>query len=131
MLAVAHLAAFARFVGSIRRECLSRVIPLGERHLRLLVSEFVQHYHLERNHQGLDNRLVTLAPPAPANDGDRAVCRRQRLGGLLNSTIVMQLDFGSIDFSDTTGPPYWQSVGMPADDSFGIPSQRSKNMSMI
>ena len=49
-----NLNAYAeRFVGSIRRECLSRVIPLGERHLRVLVAEYVEHYNRERNHQGI------------------------------------------------------------------------------
>lgn len=82
-----NLNAFAeRFVGSIRRECLARVIPLGERHLRSLVSEYVEHYELERNHQGLGNRLLALpAPNARAARGSvRHVQRRERLGGLLN-----------------------------------------------
>jgi len=75
-----------RFVLSIKSECLDKLVPLGERHLRLAISEFVAHYHLERNHQGLDNRLLT-AIIAPANDNaDPAapIERRQRLGGLLN-----------------------------------------------
>jgi transposase InsO family protein len=55
-----NLNAYAeRWVGSPRRECLERVIPLGERHLRELVREFTAHYHAERNHQGLDNALIT------------------------------------------------------------------------
>src|SRR5262249_44043044 len=50
-----NLNAYAeRFVRSIKSECLSKLIPLGERHLRLAISEFVEHYHLERNHEGLD-----------------------------------------------------------------------------
>jgi Integrase core domain len=44
-----------RFVRSIKEECLDRLIPLGERHFRRAVSEFVAHYHRERNHQGLAN----------------------------------------------------------------------------
>jgi len=53
-----NLNAYAeRFVRSVRSECVSQVIPLGERHLRRVVSEYVEHYHFERNHQGLDNRL--------------------------------------------------------------------------
>jgi putative transposase len=58
------------------------LVPLGERHLRRAVSEFVEHYHLERNHQGVDNQVLT--PMAlPANDRGR-ISRRERLGGLLN-----------------------------------------------
>jgi putative transposase len=40
-----------RFVRSIKEECLDRVIPLGERHLRRTIAEFVAHYHGERNHK--------------------------------------------------------------------------------
>jgi hypothetical protein len=41
-----------RFVRSIREECLDRLIPLGERHFRRTLAEFVAHYHGEWNHQG-------------------------------------------------------------------------------
>jgi transposase InsO family protein len=78
-----NLNAYAeRFVRSIKEECLSRVVPLGEGHLHLLVREYVEHYHRERNHQGLDNRLLQRAPP-PLRP-DTYVQRRERLGGLLN-----------------------------------------------
>lgn len=78
-----NLNAFAeRFVGSIRRECLDYVIPLGEAHLRLVVREFVEHYNQERHHQGLNNRLID-PEPMPVNDNGSIQCR-QRLGGLLN-----------------------------------------------
>ena len=46
-----------RFVRSIKDECLNRVIPFGERHLRRTIAEYVEHYHRERNHQGLANEL--------------------------------------------------------------------------
>ncbi len=74
------LNAYAeRFVRSIREESLSRVIPLGERHLRWVVGEYVKHYHLERNHQGLGNELIE-----PSGDfGQGRVACRERLGGLL------------------------------------------------
>jgi putative transposase len=49
-------AVAERFVLSIKAECLDKLVPLGERHLRLAISKFTEHYHLERNHQGLDNR---------------------------------------------------------------------------
>jgi transposase InsO family protein len=51
-----------RFVRSIKEECLDRLIPIGEWHFRRAVAEFIEHYHGERNHQGLDNRLITGMP---------------------------------------------------------------------
>jgi transposase InsO family protein len=76
-----NLNAFAeRFVLSIRNECLNRIVPLGERHLRHVIAEFVEHYHLERNHQGLGNELIERAS---VHDRGRIV-RRERLGGLLS-----------------------------------------------
>ncbi len=78
-----NLNAYAeRFVRSIKEECLNRVVLLGEGHLHLVVHEYVEHYHRERNHQGLDNQLLERAPP-PANT-DAGVHRRERIGGLLN-----------------------------------------------
>lgn len=59
----------------------NRVMPLGERHFRRLITEFVAHYHRERNHQGLGNRLIVGTPTAEAAG---RVHRHQRLGGSLN-----------------------------------------------
>jgi transposase InsO family protein len=70
-----------RFVRSINEECLDRVIPLGERHFRHVIREFVKHYHRERNHQGLGNRLIVGTERA---DLTSRVRRSPRLGGLLN-----------------------------------------------
>lgn len=36
-----------RFVLSIKSECLSKLVPLGESHLRRAVSEYIEHYHRE------------------------------------------------------------------------------------
>ena len=68
-----------RFVRSIKEECLDRMIPLGERHFRQAVQEFVAHYHGERNHQGLRNRLID----GVARQTGRIRCR-PRLGGVLS-----------------------------------------------
>jgi transposase InsO family protein len=70
-----------RFVRSIKEECLDRLIPIGDRHFRRAVAEYVEHYHGERNHQGLDNRLIS--GPRVIQMTSR-VRRRPRLGGLLN-----------------------------------------------
>jgi transposase InsO family protein len=71
-----------RFVRSIKQECLDRVIPFGERHLRRTMAEYVEHYHRERNHQGLENELIEGASAVKGPFG--RIRRRQRLGGLLN-----------------------------------------------
>jgi transposase InsO family protein len=77
-----NLNAFAeRFVLSIKTECLDRLIPLGETHLRCAILEYTKHYHEERNHQGLDNELIA---PTKATNGVGRVVRRERLGGLLS-----------------------------------------------
>jgi integrase-like protein len=70
-----------RFVRSIKHECLNQVIPFGERPLRRAIAEFVEHYHEERNHQGLGNELIDGPPTIAGSDRIR---RRPRLGGLLN-----------------------------------------------
>jgi putative transposase len=70
-----------RFVRSVKAECLDRLIPVGERHLRGALAEFFVHFHREHSHQGPGNELI---------DGDGGlhpggrVQRRQRLGGLLS-----------------------------------------------
>ncbi len=46
-----------RFIRSIKEECLDRVIPLGEAHLRELIREYIAHYHGERPHQGLSRSV--------------------------------------------------------------------------
>jgi putative transposase len=68
-------------VRSIKEECLEQMIVFGEASLRNSIHSFVEHYHLERNHQGLENRLI--APlKAPTRLVGAVECR-QRLGGLL------------------------------------------------
>jgi len=70
-----------RFVLSVRTECLSWIVPLGEAHLRRAIAEFVGHYHHERNHQGFDNALIAAEG---AQNGTGGIVRRERLGGLLS-----------------------------------------------
>ncbi len=71
-----------RFVRSIKESCLERMIFFGERSLRKGIHEFVLHYHGERNHQGLGNRLIMPDECQAGHPG--AVLRRERLGGMLN-----------------------------------------------
>ena len=78
-----NLNAYAeRFVRSIKEECLNRMIFIGQASLRRVVSEYMSHYHAERNHQGLENRLIRGIPSVAVNEG--AIHRRPRFGGMLN-----------------------------------------------
>ena len=77
-----NLNAYAeRWVRSVKEECLSKVILFGERSLRLALSEYVEHYHAERNHQGKDNVLLFSRYTSLRRTGP--VQCRERLGGLL------------------------------------------------
>ena len=81
---IGRLSAHAeRFVRSIKESCLERMILFGEESLRTAISNFVAHYHTERNHQGLANRLISPEAEHLGNAGP-VVQRRQRLGGILN-----------------------------------------------
>jgi hypothetical protein len=64
-------------VRSIKESCLERMILFGEESLRTAISNFVAHYHTERNHQGLANRLISPEAGHLGNAG--MVQRHQRL----------------------------------------------------
>ncbi len=68
-----------RFVRSVKEECLERLILFGEGNLLKALREFTEHYHGERNHQGLRNELIEgrELPYAGPIEVD------ERLGGLL------------------------------------------------
>ncbi len=70
-----------RFVRSIKEECLNRMVIFGEGSLRRAIHEFVQHYHLERPHQGLGNEVIARDERQPAS-GPEVRCE-ERLGGIL------------------------------------------------
>jgi len=74
----AHLE---RFIRSIKEECLDRMILFGDRSLRNAAQEFISHYHAERNHQGLDNRIIEPGDDVRCTSG-KIACR-ERLGGML------------------------------------------------
>jgi putative transposase len=83
-----------RFVRTIKESCLDKMIRFGEGSLRKAIHEFVEHYHRERNHQGLENRLII---PAGGQGTHGAIRRKQRLGGLLNFiTVRLPERIGSI-----------------------------------
>ena len=61
---------------------LAQIIPLGERHLRHALKEYTEHYPVERNHQGIDNKLIDDRRGKTKMSGDIEHC--ERIGGVLN-----------------------------------------------
>jgi len=74
-------AQIERFHRSLKEECLERMIFFGERMLRNAIAQFLDHYHQERNHQGLGNQI--LLPAAEVGQITGAVQCREQLGVLL------------------------------------------------
>ena len=74
-------AHIERFLRSLKEECLDRLILFGEESLRNAVGEFLIHFHTERNHQGLHNRLIQ--PVAESGQSQGEIDCRTRLGGML------------------------------------------------
>ena len=79
-----------RLVGTIRRECLDFMIPLGEKHLRRILAEWVPHYNQGRPHLSLGPGIPEAPAVFPALQGrdrhsfaqDCKVVARAVLGGL-------------------------------------------------
>jgi transposase InsO family protein len=77
--------AFAeRWVQSARRECLDRMLIFGERHLRLVMREYVDHYNRGRPHRGLG---LEIPDPAPSSRADGPVVCHARLGGVIKEYV--------------------------------------------
>jgi transposase InsO family protein len=70
-----------RFMRSIKSECLDRMIFFGENMLRNAVPKYLSHYHEERNHQGLENKIIDPGDEVGQIAG-KIECR-ERLGGML------------------------------------------------
>ena len=79
-----NLNAYAeRWVRSVKEECLSQLILFGEASLRHALTQYVEHFHHERNHQGKGNVLLFPAVRARSPEREGPIRCRERLGGLL------------------------------------------------
>ena len=77
-----NLNAFMeRWFRSLKSECLNRIIFFGRHSLENAVAEYVEHYHTERNHQGLGNELIEPIEEVRSVAG--TIECRERLGGML------------------------------------------------
>ena len=81
-----NLNAFAeRFVRSIKEECLDRMIFFGEASLRHAVTQYIEHHHAERPHQGIGNVIPFPNQETINLQRDGPIVCQERLGGLLRS----------------------------------------------
>ena len=77
-----NLNAFIeRFFRSLKTEAIDRMIFFGEGSLRKAVGTYLDHYHAERNHQGLGNRLIDADDKSRLSVGKVGCC--EQLGGML------------------------------------------------
>jgi transposase InsO family protein len=76
-------AIMERWVGSVRRELLDRILIVNERHLRKVLAEYETHFNRHRPHRALQQASPLQALPDPI-DADIKVSRQDRLGGLLH-----------------------------------------------
>jgi putative transposase len=81
-------ATCERLVGTLRRELLDRVLILGERHLRAVLTDYQTHDNTARPHQGIAKHVPDHecdVPRATVTDIDtQQVPRKPVLGGLIN-----------------------------------------------
>jgi putative transposase len=77
--------AFAeRWVGTVRREVLDRLLVVGQRQLEAVLAGYTAHYNEHRPHRALGQAAPLTAVPPPAPTGDVRVVRVNRLGGLIH-----------------------------------------------
>lgn len=73
-----------RFVGSVRRELLDRILIVNAGHARRVLREYEAHFHTHRPHRSLRQAAPLRALPSVPADPTVAVIRRDRLGGLIH-----------------------------------------------
>lgn len=77
-------AVAERWITSARRECLDRMLIISERHLRLVLSEYVEHYKVHRPHRTLCQSAPAGRDHPSTTDPNARILRRDRLGGLIH-----------------------------------------------
>src|SRR5450759_3338671 len=102
-----NLNAYAeRWVKSVKDECLSKIILFGERSLRRALSEYVEHYHAERNHQGKSNVLLFRRVYDPTHFAypTYAKAARERRAKLQRSADALRIELDRLRFEATETP---------------------------
>jgi putative transposase len=77
-------AVAERWIGTVRRELLDRMLILGRRHLETVLTGYVAHYNQHRPHRALGQAPPVGAVPEPVPGASERVVRLDRLGGLIH-----------------------------------------------
>jgi putative transposase len=73
-----------RWVGTLRRELLDRILILNRRHLTAVLAEYVAHFHHHRPHRALKQATPPRSLPPPASPSQVHLRRHELLGGLIH-----------------------------------------------
>ena len=73
-----------RWIGTVRRELLDRVLIINRRHLMAVLTEYVAHFNHHRPHRALNQAAPLRSLPPPAAPSQPHLQRRDRLGGLIH-----------------------------------------------
>ena len=73
-----------RVVGTLRRECLDRMLIFGHRQLEAVLTEYLAHYNGHRPHRALGQRPPDEQARKPTPPTETPIIRRDILGGLLH-----------------------------------------------
>ncbi len=72
----------ARWIRSVREECLDRILILGEGHLGRVLTAYLDYYNHARPHQGIEQQCPVALVRSTVRDGP--IARRDILGGVLH-----------------------------------------------
>lgn len=73
-----------RWIGTVRRELLDRMLILNRRHLEAVLAEYVAHFNDHRPHRALHQAAPLKPLPPPVSPSQLRVRRRDRFGGLIH-----------------------------------------------
>jgi putative transposase len=79
-------AIMERWIGSLRRELLDRMLILNTWHLRRVLTEYENHFNIHRPHRSLD-QAAPLRPLPQPETADIKIIRRDRLGGAIHEYL--------------------------------------------
>ena len=83
-----------RFIGTLRRELLDRLLIVNEHHLRQVLAEYLQHYNTARPYRAFGQLTPAQAdtqPPDPVIIAEHRIRRKQVLGGLTYEYYIAAL----------------------------------------